>query len=392
MANDNKNMKPFMFMSRAYVNFDELVRNMALSWKEGRQVLFSGKVRDYFKTVDKETATNAQNAEKDFHANAKEGDLIYWKWLYKSSAINHMYWKGKDYGTLQEFTAQMKKSIIEQNSELTLLLNTLVGEKLLSVYVSKASSSATLLENVKYVEYFYNKQGSRFDKKKLNALLYIILSASKSFNYDLKSYTDIKDLAVCLQEYADESKSKIKNKSQTLFLNDYNLNPFFEGWLLNLGFIKEVTLWNERFQVGKRSKADDDDDVIEEQEIEQVNEASNVDFMQDINEFEVQFFKLLTEFPDAVDNRKQFSGLLKDYFPKNPMQVSLVTALYKMNIVQEIRTADEMNSAFAYRFTKRLSEERGIRKELAIWVVSLWCVCYGERMLGLPCELSISRR
>ena len=132
--------------------------------------------------------------------------------------------------------------------------------------------------------------------------------------------------------------------------------------------------------------------VIEEQEIEQVNEASNEEFMQDINEFEVQFFKLLTEFPDAVDNRKQFSGLLKDYFPKNPMQVSLVTALYKMNIVQEIRTADEMNSAFAYRFTKRLSEERGIRKELATWVVSLWCVCYGERMLGLPCELSISRR
>ena len=53
MADHNTNMKPFMFMNRAYVNFDELVRNMALSWKEGRQVLFSGKIRDYFKTLDK---------------------------------------------------------------------------------------------------------------------------------------------------------------------------------------------------------------------------------------------------------------------------------------------------------------------------------------------------
>ena len=118
-------------------------------------------------------------------------------------------------------------------------------------------------------------------------------------------------------------------------------------------------------------------------------DTAKVDFMHDINGFETQFLKLLTNYPESIDNRKVFFGLLKDFFPQNPMQTSLITVLYDMEIVKAIKESDCLNVNFSYRFTKRLSDEKGIRQEVAQWAVSLWSISYGEKVLAIPCELTL---
>ena len=390
MSNDNNQQKPFIFMQKPYMNIDRLVETMALNWKEGRQAVFSGKIRDHFRLTNKEITLCSSNAEKDFHANSKDGNIIFWKWIYKVSKVERLYWGGKDYGNLPELISLLKKSTLSSDKELEQLLGMLVKEKILSSYIVNATQKTFVVENVKLIEKYYNRQNSRFDRKKLTTLLYVVLSENKSFDYDLKNYNNIKDLSDYLQGLADTSMGKLQSKSKALFLDDYNLNPYFEGWLMNIGRSKEVSLWNDRFQVGKPKGTNDiDEDEVIEDDTMDAQKANTEDFMQDIKGFESEFLNLLTKYPESINDKRQFLGLLKDYFPQNPMQINLINSLHTMEIVKAIKEADSLNTTFLYRFVKKLSDEQGIRKEAATWAVSLWCVSYGERVLGIPCEISI---
>ncbi len=106
--------------------------------------------------------------------------------------------------------------------------------------------------------------------------------------------------------------------------------------------------------------------------------------------FESEFERLLMTYRDAIGIRSRFSGLVKDFFPGQQMQVNLMLAAYDLGISGEIETTRAINNAFAYRFVKRLVEEYGISRANADWVVSVWCVCYGQHILKKPCDIKIS--
>lgn len=108
--------------------------------------------------------------------------------------------------------------------------------------------------------------------------------------------------------------------------------------------------------------------------------------------FETEFERLLYSYRDTIGIRSRFSALVKDFFPgqQMQMQINLILAAYDLGIVQEIEHVLSINNAFAYRFVKRLIDEYGISRVNADWAVSVWCVCYGQRMLGKPCEIKLS--
>jgi hypothetical protein len=94
---------------------------------------------------------------------------------------------------------------------------------------------------------------------------------------------------------------------------------------------------------------------------------------------------------DTLESKQRFSGLLKDYFPKEPVVVNLMVLLYEMGIHTEIEKTGRITKEFAYRFTQRLIDKYGTDRQNAENVVRLFCVCYGEKMLGKPCELDVSK-
>ena len=95
--------------------------------------------------------------------------------------------------------------------------------------------------------------------------------------------------------------------------------------------------------------------------------------------------------PDAVADKKRFVGLLKDYFPDQPMQVNLISLAYGLGIAEELRKTNHIANAFAFRFVKRMLDEYGVSRINADWAVSVWCVCYGEQTLNKPCDIAVSK-
>lgn len=106
--------------------------------------------------------------------------------------------------------------------------------------------------------------------------------------------------------------------------------------------------------------------------------------------FQDEFTQLFCNYPSALDNKRIFSGLVKDLFPCNSLQANLIIALYEMNIHSDMAMTSVINNAFAFRFVKRLMDERGISRVHADWAVSIWCVCYGESILHKPSEIKIN--
>jgi len=106
--------------------------------------------------------------------------------------------------------------------------------------------------------------------------------------------------------------------------------------------------------------------------------------------FENEFTQMLGRYSDAVSDRRKFIGLMKDIFPDQPMQANLVNTVFDLGIAKEIISIDHISNAFAFRFVKRLVDEFGISRLNADWAVSVWCVCFGQRILHKSCDIKIS--
>lgn len=98
---------------------------------------------------------------------------------------------------------------------------------------------------------------------------------------------------------------------------------------------------------------------------------------------------MLGNYIDSIETRLRFSGLLKDFFPENKMQVNLILSAYDLGILQEIKKIQFIDNAFAYRFIKMLMNDYGISESNAKWCIHTWCVCYGKYALSKQCEIEM---
>ncbi len=107
--------------------------------------------------------------------------------------------------------------------------------------------------------------------------------------------------------------------------------------------------------------------------------------------FEDSFIQMLQKYPEAVNEKKKFIGLMKDFFPEQQMQVNLINTAFELGIAEELKKTNHINNAFAFRFVKRLLDEYGVSRSNADWAISVWCVCYGKQTLHKPCDIEISK-
>ena len=107
--------------------------------------------------------------------------------------------------------------------------------------------------------------------------------------------------------------------------------------------------------------------------------------------FEDDFTTLLKNYPDAIQDKKRLLGLLRDIFTGQPMEINLLSTAYDLGVVKEIDATNRITNAFAYRFVKRLVSEYGVSRLNADWAVSVWCVCYGQHIRKVPCDIQVSK-
>ena len=91
---------------------------------------------------------------------------------------------------------------------------------------------------------------------------------------------------------------------------------------------------------------------------------------------------MLRQHQASLDDRKKFTALVKDLFPDQAKNVNLLLMAYNMGIAQDIQSASHINNTFAFRYVKQLMHDFGMSRVNADWIVSVWCYCYGGKVLG----------
>ena len=247
----------------------------------------------------------------------------------------------------------------------------------LSVLAKSLCIKDSIRENIRFIERNVSKSDTMFEKENALPILSVILSESKDFYFQGKRFATPKDLAAYLQGYADKSKEGLSRAVKPLFQDEYNLDPYFEAWIIMHGYQHELALWKARFQEGQGVNNDihidfsDDDEDLDQIQPDELPENN-----KELTEFERLFKELLTNHSDRIDDEKSFRGLLNDYFPMYQMEKRLIYDLYRMDIVKAIRESNGTNDLLMVRFEKRLIKDFGVKDDLAKWAVEVWFRCY----------------
>lgn len=101
---------------------------------------------------------------------------------------------------------------------------------------------------------------------------------------------------------------------------------------------------------------------------------------------------MLRQHQASLDDRKKFTALVKDLFPDQAKNVNLLLMAYNIGIAQDIQNASHINNTFAFRYVKQLMDDFGMSRVNADWIVSVWCSCYGGKVLGKACDISIQKQ
>lgn len=100
---------------------------------------------------------------------------------------------------------------------------------------------------------------------------------------------------------------------------------------------------------------------------------------------------MLRKYENCIDDKKKFTGLVKDLFPEDAKNVNLLLTVYNMGIAEDMQKAAVINNSFAFRYVKQLMDSYGISRVNADWIVSVWCVSYGS-VLGKECNISLQKQ
>ncbi len=101
---------------------------------------------------------------------------------------------------------------------------------------------------------------------------------------------------------------------------------------------------------------------------------------------------MLRQHQTSLNDKKKFTALVKDLFPDQAKNVNLLLMAYNMGIAQDIHSASHINNTFAFRYVKQLMDDFGMSRVNADWIVSVWCSCYGGKVLGKVCDISIQKQ
>lgn len=101
---------------------------------------------------------------------------------------------------------------------------------------------------------------------------------------------------------------------------------------------------------------------------------------------------MLAKHQPSLDDKKKFTALVKDLFPDQSKNVNLLLMAYNMGIAQDIKSAPYINNTFAFRYVKQLINDFGMSRVNADWIVSVWCSCYGGKVLGKACDISVQKQ
>jgi len=90
---------------------------------------------------------------------------------------------------------------------------------------------------------------------------------------------------------------------------------------------------------------------------------------------------IFRKYPDIISDRLKLYGLLKDYFPYQRLMIRVFMVSYDMGIAEEIEK-NEITVFFFNRMISVITNEYGVKEDIAKAIVSLWCEVYAKGILN----------
>ena len=104
-----------------------------------------------------------------------------------------------------------------------------------------------------------------------------------------------------------------------------------------------------------------------------------------MDDIQKRLTQMLEEWPDCVDDRRQFRSLLQDYIPQNKLQANLLLNAYDEDVVTQLKSCSDV-TLHALQLAKSLSDNYGVTKESAIWSVVTWCYMLRQNKIAESIE------
>lgn len=94
----------------------------------------------------------------------------------------------------------------------------------------------------------------------------------------------------------------------------------------------------------------------------------------------VDLKKILIEHPECEYDFNRLRAVLRDYYPKNSLEVNLVLNVCHCGIAGQMKKLNRVNQSDMNRFVNFMEKEFGVKEEYTVGAVVLWA-----KALGIPC-------
>ena len=69
--------------------------------------------------------------------------------------------------------------------------------------------------------------------------------------------------------------------------------------------------------------------------------------------FEKDFESMLRKYGSVIDDKKKFTGLVKDFFPSQAKNINLLLMAYDLGLAADLQVVGRINNTFAFRYVNR---------------------------------------
>lgn len=216
MANEQ-----LVFKNRNYDNLSDARTSLIKNWDEGYKMFDKGYLDPFIskKVEDKNESS-------------------YWELLYKTGDRKELFWRGKTYLKIEDFSKDLLKEAKGKNMN---FYTSILENEILSIYLSDKDKLKS--DKLKKIEKEYDDLDDNHDKQTYLYQVARILNNDKVFIFEKTKFKTVDEFSSFLDKELKESRKSFEKHCQTLVDDSGQLDLYFVSWLLELGYNKEVEEW-----------------------------------------------------------------------------------------------------------------------------------------------------
>lgn len=105
------------------------------------------------------------------------------------------------------------------------------------------------------------------------------------------------------------------------------------------------------------------------------------------NKFKIDIMRVILMHKEAFSESLSFKGLLWDYFPDKKREINVLMILANYGMLEDMRIERTLGPVFINKYVTRIVNEYGIEENFAKEMALVWCMGYGEGLLGKKLDI-----